>query len=145
MVQCLPMFPGHIPFYFASQTSSCQHLRAFFSGPEPLCLLMGQVRNAGELPPPSSSQPVTVGCWWINTPAPLPLGWKYTSESVLHGFPIWQKDSALVVHRGNKLENFLCVIFFPSFSHFSTSLLMFPGVTFQINQLFSNPCLRVFF
>lgn len=58
----------------ASQTSSCQHLRAFFLWLEPLCLLLGQVRSAGQWPSQSSSQPMTVGCWWINTPAPLPPG-----------------------------------------------------------------------
>lgn len=52
---------------------------------------------------------MTVGCWWINTPAPYPGDeGVITLRRVFHGFPIPQKDSALVVHWGNSLELFVC-------------------------------------
>lgn len=59
------------------------------------------------------------------------------------GVPQW--DRTLVVCNCNLLDNLLFLSFLSFPSHFSTPLLLHPGVNSPINSLYSNPCLKDYF
>lgn len=118
---------------------------SFFGFQSLLCPWAWQAENARECPlPPSSPQPMLERSWCITTPAPLPLGWHNSEMCVLHHFPGFPAGLSLACPSWNLLITH-CVDFLSLPSYFFTPLLVFSGVTSQINDLQSNSCLRFCF
>lgn len=86
------------------------------------------------------SLPTTGGGWWINTPAPFPLGWipqRLMFETVS---PSPQKKYIPAAHSGNLLAKHTFLGYFLFLASLTPSLAC-PGITFQINYLPWNHCL----
>lgn len=83
--------------------------------------------------------------WRPNTSSSLPHVWdSFDVHSLLFpGVPQW--DWVLVAHNCTLLDNIPFISCFSTSSHFSTALLLFPGVTSQISYLHSNLCLKTCF
>lgn len=91
-------------------------------------------------------------------PYPVIVGAHVQSTQVIHPLveirlrPIFHTDSqssslrsASVTHRGNSPGIYPFIGSYPSLSHISPLLPVFPGIITQVNYVHSNPCLKIFF
>lgn len=90
-----------------------------------------------------SASLVTGGGWCVNTSAPSHLRWRDSFWVVCSTLILGVQPPA--AHGGNRLDTYPLLASFPSLSHFPTCSVVLPGTSFQINDLHSNPHLRLCF
>lgn len=94
-----------------------------------------QAQGVREWMPPSSNIPTSFfRCWYISTRAPLPLG-RITLGLVLCSFPVFPLWSGSTAHGGDGLVMYPSFFFFPFSVLLPHFLLLFSGITSEINAL----------
>lgn len=94
--------------------------------------------------PMSRRQPKTNGREYINITNFSPLGWDKSEACVLHHFPDSPSWIKLQLPRWELLDNTHLIVSTHSMSYFLI-VLVFPRIISQINELYSNPCLKACF